>query len=127
MDPEKMLGRQHTSPMQIPVCQGPDRYTWDEQKTYADQWACNEVAHPVDPQSTDQDITEAFIKWSRAAEGHPAQNGTTTSTGGEGKLPSMRSRQCCHPTESEHTWQTLRAATGQCLRLGCLNWSGQTS
>eukprot|EP00972_Heterocapsa_arctica_P030256 4455870-Heterocapsa_arctica.AAC.1 len=63
-----MVGRQHRSPQQIPLCQGPDRLPWQEHMALADLELYDQLNHPVDPQSTDQELTDNFRRWSRAAE-----------------------------------------------------------
>eukprot|EP00972_Heterocapsa_arctica_P073952 10916343-Heterocapsa_arctica.AAC.1 len=63
-----MMGRQHRNPQQIPVCQGPDRLSWQEHKALADLEPYDQLKHPVDPLSTNQELTEGFRRWSRAAE-----------------------------------------------------------
>eukprot|EP00972_Heterocapsa_arctica_P009269 1366127-Heterocapsa_arctica.AAC.1 len=62
------MGRQHRSPQQIPVCHGPDRLSWHEHKALADLEPYDQLQHPVDPMSTDLELTEGFSRRSRAAE-----------------------------------------------------------
>eukprot|EP00972_Heterocapsa_arctica_P063013 9296614-Heterocapsa_arctica.AAC.1 len=63
------MGRQHRSPQQIPVCQGPDRMSWQQHMAQAEGEPRRDLLHPVDPWSTDFELTESFSRWSRAAEG----------------------------------------------------------
>jgi hypothetical protein len=69
MDPISIMGRQHRSPVVIPTCPGPDRMTWQEHMGQAGVEPHADMYHPVDPRSTDLELTKSFSRWSRAAEG----------------------------------------------------------
>jgi hypothetical protein len=68
MNPISIMGRQHRSPVQIPICPGPDRVPWREHMNQAEGAHLQDQWHPVDLRSTDPELTEQFSRWSRAAE-----------------------------------------------------------
>eukprot|EP00972_Heterocapsa_arctica_P086873 12807176-Heterocapsa_arctica.AAC.1 len=62
MNPISIMGRQHRSPVQIPNCPGPDRMPWREHMAQAEGVHLQDRVHPVDPRSTDLELTESFSR-----------------------------------------------------------------
>eukprot|EP00972_Heterocapsa_arctica_P018695 2765522-Heterocapsa_arctica.AAC.1 len=62
MNPVNIIGRQHRKPQLIPTCSGPDLLSWQQHKELADLEPYQGLHRPVDPRSTDIELTDSFSR-----------------------------------------------------------------